>query len=155
MKNIIVCFTAVMFFSANAFALGTQVTCDFSRIVNNKGIDEIHINTGSVGSIQVVYANGDVENLAPQRGVGGIFNQIRFSPSISYYNDAKRTVYLQSESLTLGKIQISTICNRPNSVYCETRGGDTLSALTSFNIDGDVFRFDGSKLATCQRSVLR
>lgn len=132
------------------------VGCDFTK-AKYKNIERVVISTGQPGDVLIQYseANGS-EELAPVEGVGGTFGEIQFAAEIKHQNDAQRNTYVKVESKQLGLVQISYICNEPNSILCDTRGGgDSKFARATFNIAGDILKFDGSSLPLCRRIVIR
>lgn len=108
------------------------------------------------GTLTLLGANGTIEKVNPTPGVGGIFNEYKFPSFFMSENNAMKSHQLKFETIQLGSIHISYICNRPNSRFCEDRSGNlTESARVAINLNGErILNFNGLSLPLCNRKVL-
>ncbi len=150
MKSVISVFVLMSLFSARAFA-NKQVDCEFSH----KYLKSVVIMTGNPGSVELQFNNGDLENLRPQKGVGGEFGEIVFPDKIEDKSAPRETSFVLVKSPRMGEIKIAFICNY-HGLYCDTMGdGFTLEAIAAFRINDELIKFDGYSNPLCRRTALR
>lgn len=133
---------------------GTKIACDLAEAHHVGGISEIKMVSGDPGYVQVSYLDGTIEKLIPVRGVGGIFDQIRFSSMVLDENSSRKFTFLDLDTRNskLASLQIGYACNQAFTTFCKGFGGNsTPIARVNLNIDGQVVRFDGANLSYCTR----
>ena len=154
MKTILSAILAIAFYSSSGFAAGTKITCDFSKTGNFKGVKTMVLNSGNPGSVDIQFTNGTSETLTPQESIGGIFDQIHFSSSVTDKNDSRSFTFLDLDTSNspFQNIQVAYACNQAFTTYCVGFSGDsTPIARVSINMDGTVLKFNGRNLPYCSR----
>ncbi len=146
----------IYLFLSTAFAQvpETKITCDFAEAGNYADIQSVSVVSGNPGFVTVHYTNGTVESFEPQSGVGGLFNQIRFSPAVTNENNSRSFTFLQLDTRhsSIGDFHVAYACNKSFTTFCNGFSGDkTPIARVTLNIDGAVLKFNGSSLPYCKR----
>ncbi len=154
MKILISSLIYLSFCTAFAQVPETEITCDFREAGNFANIQRVSLISGDPGFVKVIYTNGDVESFKPLSGVGGLFNQIRFSPVVSNENNSRSFTFLQLDTRhsNIGEFHAAYACNKSFTTFCNGFSGDkTPIARVTLNIDGAVLKFNGSSLPYCER----
>ncbi len=154
MKIILIALTVLFSLGAHAKnGVESQVACEFPA---GHDIKRVIIQSGEPGNIRIHSKGTHFEKLLPEEGRGGVFGQLLFPATIEHKNDGQRIQYAQVTSRQLGTIKIAYTCNRRSSQLCDFRDGSTTkTSRVTFNIDGEVLKFNGRDFPVCTRTVIQ